>query len=36
VCELLDAWHECRPRKGDISERQLMNDRFIIDNRLVP
>jgi hypothetical protein len=36
VGELLDAWHEWRPRKGGISERQLMNYRAIIDNKLAP
>src|SRR4051812_29511551 len=36
VGELLDAWHEWRPRKGGISERQLMNYRSIIDNKLAP
>jgi integrase len=36
VAELLDAWSEWRPRKGEIAERTMLGYRSLIENKINP
>ena len=36
VAELLDAWSEWRPRKGEISERTMLGYRSQIEHKIIP
>ena len=36
VAELMDAWSEWRPRKGEIAERTMLGYRSQIDNKIIP
>ena len=36
VAELLDAWSEWRPRKGEIAERTMLGYRSLIEHKIIP
>ena len=36
VAELLDAWGEWRPRKGEIAERTMLGYRSLIEHKIIP
>jgi integrase len=36
VAELLDAWREWQPRKGEISERTMLGDASLIEHKIIP
>jgi hypothetical protein len=36
VAELLDAWSEWRPRKGEITERTMLGYRSVIEHKIIP
>ena len=36
VAELLDAWSEWRPRKGEIAERTMLGYRSVIEHKIIP
>ena len=36
MAELLDAWSEWRPRKGEIAERTMLGYRSLIEHKIIP
>jgi Arm DNA-binding domain len=36
VAELLDAWSEWRPRKGEIAKRTMLGYRSLIEHKIIP
>ena len=36
VAELLDAWSEWRPRKGEIAERTMLGYASLIEHKIIP
>jgi hypothetical protein len=36
VAELLDAWREWRPRKGEIAERTMLGYASLIEHKIIP
>ena len=36
MAELLDAWCEWRPRKGEIAERTMLGYASLIEHKIIP